>query len=326
MIISSIRKLYRILVSRHLFRNWLSAGFRYFLVRRGLAKGFITVRCGNSVYRLSPSLYLRIIDAYSNGYITEVSCANSMELILSSTIKLVISKDGDALFVMPDGIRLEAESISLTILFETWLYDVHFLGFDLSNWLVVDVGAFVGDTALYYAKRGAFVIAIEPVPSHFETMLKNLELNPGLKPRILPINAAIADKDEYVEIAVDGEFDSDASMYKSGIKRVRATAYTLRSLLNYVKGLGIVIDAFRTKALKMDCKGCEWDVVNNELDTLKIFDIIKIEYSAYLRNYSVDQLISRIETAGYKCRKYAHNAIAVKMGLNKHGSITCMRP
>jgi FkbM family methyltransferase len=48
---------------------------------------------------------------------------------------------------------------------------------------VLDVGAFVGDTALYYARRGAFVMVVEPVPGNFELMLRNLELNPDLSER-----------------------------------------------------------------------------------------------------------------------------------------------
>ena len=68
---------------------------------------------------------------------------------------------------------------------------------------VLDVGAFVGDTALYYARRGAFVVAVEPVPGNFELMLRNLELNPDLKSGILPINAAVGGEDGFVELSCE---------------------------------------------------------------------------------------------------------------------------
>jgi len=83
---------------------------------------------------------------------------------------------------MPDGILLIIDSFDPVIIAETWLYDIHFLGFNLNDWFVLDIGAFVGDTALYYARRGAFVVAVEPLPSNYETMIRNLELNPELKP------------------------------------------------------------------------------------------------------------------------------------------------
>jgi len=93
------------------------------------------------------------------------------------------------------------------IIIETWLYDIHYLGFNLNNWFILDIGAFVGDTALYYAKRGAFVVAIEPLLSNYEIMVKNLELNPELKSRIIPINAAIANEDGFIEFKHNTTFD-----------------------------------------------------------------------------------------------------------------------
>jgi len=52
-----IRRLRVLLASRNLFRNWLSAGIRYYLIERGLVDGSITARfrCGDGrVYVLSP--------------------------------------------------------------------------------------------------------------------------------------------------------------------------------------------------------------------------------------------------------------------------------
>ena len=40
----------------------------------------------------------------------------------------------------------------------------------------MDIDALVGDTALYYARRGAFVVAVEPLPSNYEVMLRNLRV------------------------------------------------------------------------------------------------------------------------------------------------------
>jgi len=71
---------------------------------------------------------------------------------------------------MPDGVLLHADPFDPLVVAETWLYEIHYLGSDLSGWLVVDIGAYIGDTALYYARRGALAVAVEPLPSHFETI------------------------------------------------------------------------------------------------------------------------------------------------------------
>ncbi len=239
---------------------------------------------------------------------------------LYGVVRVFVNGDGDILFIMPDGVKLKY--IDKFTIAETWLYDIHFLGFDLSGWLVFDIGAYVGDTALYYAKRGAAVVAVEPVPANFEAMLKNIELNPEIGHRILPINAAVADADGFVEIYHSGPLDGAASIFdrKGTVARVRSMK--LRTLIEEAAKNGINLEAFRVRVLKMDCKGCEWDVVNSEGDVLKLFDIVKIEYSGYLRNYTVDELKSRVEALGFRCRVWAHNDVAIRLGLDRHGTLT----
>ena len=67
---------------------------------------------------------------------------------------------------MPDGILMELFDVYNAI--ETWVYDIHFLAFDMNKWFILDIGAYIGDTALYYAKRGAFVVAVEPLPDNYK--------------------------------------------------------------------------------------------------------------------------------------------------------------
>jgi tRNA G37 N-methylase Trm5 len=52
---------------------------------------------------------------------------------------------------------------------------------------VVDVGAYIGDSSIYFALKGAKrVIAIEPCPKAFKEMLDNIRLN-NLEDVIVPI-------------------------------------------------------------------------------------------------------------------------------------------
>ncbi|GGP19001.1 hypothetical protein GCM10007981_00920 [Thermocladium modestius] len=323
-----LRSLFVALRSSDLFENWLYAGLKYMLIKYGLAKDSIVVKCNDKKHRLTPDIYSFIINAHYDGYITNFKCNNIIEFI-QNNFRFNITDDSKIFLVTPDNIKLYIDSIRLidwTVLLETWLYDIHFLDFNLNRWFILDIGAYIGDTALYYASKGAFVVAVEPAPKHFELMLKNIGLNPEFKTKILPINVAIANSDGYVDIAVDGDYlDGGVSIYKDGASRIRVKAVTLKSLLNNIKEMGVNIGEFKTKVLKMDCKGCEWDVVNNELDSLKSFDIIKIEYSGYLRNYTVDQLINKLKYINFTCMRYAHNEQAIKIGLDRHGMIHCIR-
>lgn len=64
--------------------------------------------------------------------------------------------------------------------FETFVNDYHFVSSSLNGKYIVNAGGFVGDTALYFAGKGANVFSFEPDPNSFEIALKNIDLNPSL--------------------------------------------------------------------------------------------------------------------------------------------------
>jgi len=63
--------------SRRLFRNWLSAGIKYYLVKHGLAKGNIIVKCGDNEFRLSLEMYSFIVNAYYDGFLRDPLCSDN---------------------------------------------------------------------------------------------------------------------------------------------------------------------------------------------------------------------------------------------------------
>jgi FkbM family methyltransferase len=323
---SMFRRLKVLIASRDLFHNWLLAGIKYFLVKHGLLKGDVIVKC-DDVITLNPNVYSIIVNAYHDGVLRDVYCSEVLRGRLWGAVDLVILKDGRGFLRMPDGIIVSSDNINdiiNTIVIETWLYDIHFLGFDLTDWLIIDVGAYIGDTPLYYAKRGAFVVAVEPLPSNYEVMLWNLELNSDLKHRVIPVNAAISGRDGFVEFSYSWFIDGGASIYGGGRFKVRVRSMRLSTLVKEVTGMGLDLGRFKIRVLKMDCKGCEYDVIN-EVDVLRLFDIVKIEYSGYLRGKTYHELKSVLEKLGFICRVWAHSEYALRIGLDRHGMLTCVK-
>jgi FkbM family methyltransferase len=313
--------------SRHLFSNWLFAGVKYFLVRHGILRGRIGIRCDNALYSLQPEVYSFIVKAYYDHELRDFYFSYNRDMLKSrlwGAIDFVLLRNGEGNWVMPDGVKIYFDFFDPTVIAETWLYEIHFLGNELSDWFVLDVGAYIGDAALYYAKRGAFVVAIEPLPSNYEAMLKNIELNPDLKPRIIPINVAVGAKDGTVDFTFNTAIDGVASMFGDGRYRVRVRSVKPSTLIKEIAEMGIDLNRFRVRVLKMDCKGCEYDAIN-ETEALKLFDIVKIEYSGYLRNKTYHELKKALEDLGFKCRVWAHNEYALKIGLDKHGVLTCIK-
>ena len=310
------------LKGRELFRNWFSAGLMYYLSKYGLDVKYIKIKfCNDRKYMLTRYVYSNIVVAYHDG-LFKLLCDGDLVGRYGGVVDL-LDKDGRLILRMPDGCLLDIDSFDPEILAETWLYEIHYLGFDLTNWFVLDIGAFVGDTALYYAKRGAFVIAVEPLPNYYEFMMKNLSLNQDLKPRIVPINAAVAGEDGFMDIKYRSGIDNAASAYTTSRFTARVRSMKLSTLIKELEGMGIDINKFKVRVLKADCKGCEYEVVDD--DTLKLFDIVKIEYSGHLVNKTYHVLKEKLEAMGFRCRAWAHNVSPLRIGLDRFGTLTCIK-
>jgi len=179
------------LATRRLFRNWFFATLSYALRRRN-----IKVKCSDGVSVIMPRhLFANLVLGYHDGVIkgylgreNMVVSRNGLKVHLSHENVIGILRyfpvgdccvcvrflNNGEIVEMPDGVKFHIKYIDPSILAEIWGSSSHFVGFDLSDWLVVDIGAFVGDTALYYAKLGATVIAVEPVPDNYQALLKTL--------------------------------------------------------------------------------------------------------------------------------------------------------
>lgn len=60
------------------------------------------------------------------------------------------------------------------------------------NKILIDIGANIGDTPLYFANKGYEVYAFEPLPHIAKIAGENIELNPNLKNKITYVNKAVS--------------------------------------------------------------------------------------------------------------------------------------
>jgi FkbM family methyltransferase len=136
---------------------------------------------------------------------------------------------------------------------------------------VIDVGAFVGDSAIYFALRGAEkVIAIEPHPGAYQELLENIRLN-NMEDKIIPINAGLASRMGWIKISHNVD--------------VNSTASTLYKIDNFGDVMTVTLGEITNKnsipnnaVLKMDCEGCEYDVILNDYEHVKLFSEVILEY------------------------------------------------
>lgn len=222
--------------------------------------------------------------------------------VYGKTIK-ISEFEGKKIIEVENGLRFYLDSITPGIIVETFVQKIHDVNpsEDLNGKVVVDVGAECGDTAIYYASRGANVYSFEPIKAHYEAMVRNIALNPELSKRIKPINAAIGKDDilkfyqsDRAEIAEGASFVYN--IHGKDAKTSEVKGYSLRSA--YAEfGLKHI------DLLKMDCKGCECFLTE---DDLAIVDSLKIEYTNFDNSHKLEDLLAKLKHVGFHYIIFRH--------------------
>jgi len=196
--------------------------------------------------------------------------------------------------------------------------DIHFSNFDLNNKIVIQAGGFIGDTALYYASRGAIIYSFEPDFNSYNLALENLKLNPELSEKIIMKNYAIGNDGE-IDYPLDPNGSEHSSAYDlENKKTVRVKSVSLSSILK----------EFSIEApflLDLDIKGKEFEIINDE--GISKFEMVRIEYTTCIGNKVIgnrDDIIKRLRDYGFnKIRIFKHNELVYD--LNVHGTIEAVK-
>jgi len=163
---------------------------------------------------------------------------------------------------------------------------------NVQNKSVLDIGAFVGDSSIYFILKGAKkVYAIEPHPEAYNEMIENIKLN-NMEDKIISINIGINYKENYISI-YKKVLDTQGTLLKPENNGIKVPAGKLSEIIDKYN-----IDA---QILKMDCEGCEYDIILKDYDTIKEFDEIGFEYHAYNTKIPVSKLLEKLNK-DFECK------------------------
>ena len=157
---------------------------------------------------------------------------------------------------------------------------------NVKNKIVLDIGANIGDSSIYFALNEAKkVIAIEPYLFAYDLLKKNIESN-DLNETIEVINAGYG---KMGNVIINSGENSNGKFLTEHTQGVEVPTYDLSYLLKNINSNGII--------LKMDCEGCEYNLLNEPDSVYEYFDQIQIEY-----HYGYEGLVNRLTKAGFEVK------------------------
>ena len=165
---------------------------------------------------------------------------------------------------------------------------------DFKNRFVIDIGANVADRTLYFAKHGANVIGFEPVKHLYELGLDNISLNPELKENITFINKAVGRGKGILSI----ENMNSTGDYINQNDSYDVEVITITDVLNDYN--------FTPDILKMDCEGCEFEIILNE--DLTMFNDIIFEHHSGSVGKDYNLLIEKLKKENFKINTFISNS------------------
>jgi FkbM family methyltransferase len=299
-VVNLTRRVKVVLKSREIIDNWLSSALEYMKGNEN-----IRIKVGGKEFVVSRWFYSDIIimfyDKEIQGLVTEGD-----KLIIKTEIQDFLVDDHiikEGFKFVYEGVRhgwkykdgvLEKEGVFFK--YGSWpvfdIFDEHeYDNIDVYGRDVVDIGANVGDSSIYFALKGARkVVGVEPLPSVYARAMENVKLN-HLEDKIFLINAALGSKSGKIKVPCN---TSTSTYYGSSIfstlkskGECEVPVITLSEVMEQIS---------EPYLLKMDCEGCEFDVILNDYEHVRMFEKLIMEHHAKGTGIEYTKLVDKLSS------------------------------
>lgn len=182
-------------------------------------------------------------------------------------------------------------------------YDVNVIGKT-----VVDIGANIGDSSIFFALKGASrIIAIEPAYVNYLILKENISLN-DLDSTIVPVNKGVSAENGIIKLSPH----SSGAMFKT-LKNEPPDGIDVQLI-----SMKEVINDYNPQIIKIDCEGCEYNIFDNiSIDYLQKIEIILGEYH-HKGFYAINE---KLQSAGFVTNFDQRKSTGLFVALKKNISI-----
>jgi len=289
------RKVKVFLKSREIIDNWLPSALEYM---KGKEK--IKIKVSGKEFVVSRWFYSDIVNMFYDKEIQGLMNEGD-KLIIKTKIQDFqvddhINKEGFKFIyegskrgwkykdgiIEKEGVFFKYGSYSVFEIFDGHAYD----NIDVYGRDVVDIGANVGDSSIYFALKGARkVVGVEPLPNVYARAIEHVKLN-HLEGKIFLINAALGSKSGKIKVPCN------TSTYGSdGFSTLRTNGECEVPIVTLSEVMKQITEPY---LLKMDCEGCEFDVILNDYEHVKMFEKLIIEHHAKSTGIEYTKLVDKL--------------------------------
>jgi FkbM family methyltransferase len=204
--------------------------------------------------------------------------------------------------LFPHALHLRLRTSDITLFGEILLHDQYDWELPAPPQVIVDAGANIGLTSVFYANRypQAKIIAIEPEPSNFEMLRRNT----ALYPNIIALRAALWNKDCNLDIVDFGDgvwdfwgFRTRARETSSGPTKDRLVrGLTLDSLMKEN-------DIDYIDLLKLDIEGAEKEIFEKPAGWIHSVGALAVELHDRFREGCSDSVLAATADFEYRCNR-----------------------
>jgi len=208
-------------------------------------------------------------------------------MVLAEHFKIFFDKDSD-MFEFQKNLNHEIKLYGGEGAGDAAIFlEEHYKNLPVKDKVVVDIGANIGDSAIYFASRGARkVIGLELHPRIYEVAKKNVQLNDYSDKIHLFLAGCSSESDS---IIIDSKNESGIrSRLIPSKDGVSVQLMTLEKIMQ--------MGDMEPAVLKIDCEGCEFDtILYSSKFILRKFSNIIIEY-----HYGYKNLKEKLENCGFQ--------------------------
>lgn len=282
--------------------NWFKVALNLFVLKKDVKceiKNIGTVNLKGGKNYFNSSLFKFFVSSSSNEMlrremkILKENHPDILNMYLSEIENEVNGSEVITIINAEDGKRFKFLNKEIFLIFETFSFGDYKDFPYCENKSIIDIGANVGDTAIYFANKGYDVYAFEPLPHIYNIAKENIALNPEYEKQITIVNKAVSCKRGSMKIKYElGSSSGGAGEYADMSDEIDVETLSIKDIIEEYD-----IEPY---ALKMDCEGCEVNIVKNS--DLSMFKEVIMEYHTSATGVDENILIDILKNQGFKVK------------------------